>query len=392
MQNNQLSFHRLAHFLICFAIFIYGLIVAKGLLVPFIFAILFALVIKPILDWLETYLPRIPAILCSMLIIALPLVALIFLFGLQLGNIFYEARDIISGLLEGVNDLIANIDERLGLKLMQDETLISENLTSLFRESIGLLGGGITSSGAFIADLVLVLIYTFFLLLYRSALRDFAMSQIAPATREKGIKLIDQIQGVAQGYLFGLFVVILILALLNSLGLWAIGIEYAFFWGVLGAFLAIIPYIGTTLGGTLPFLYAFATTDTLWQPVAVAVMYMTIQSLEGNFITPKVVGSSVNINPFAAITGLVFGGTLWGIAGLILALPVLAIVKITFQSIDRTQPLSLLLSEQLYTKSYLFRERFSSDKYRLSSLFREGKGKEEDKAHPESDDLPPPVI
>lgn len=391
MQNNQLSFQRLAHFLICLTILIYGLIVAKGLLVPFVFAILFALVMKPILNWIENFLPRIPAILGSMLIIALPLMALIFLFGLQLGNIFYEARDIISGLLEGINDLIAGIDERLGLKLMQDESLVSENLTSIFRESIGLLGGGITSSGAFIADLVLVLIYTFFLLLYRSALRDFAMSQLAPATREKGTKVIDQIQGIAQSYLFGLFVVILILALLNSLGLWAIGIEYAFFWGVLGAFLAIIPYIGTTLGGTLPFLYAFATTDTLWQPAAVAVMYMTIQSLEGNFITPKVVGSSVNINPFAAITGLVIGGTLWGIAGLILALPVLAIVKITFQSIDRTQPLSLLLSEQLYTKSYLFRDRFNRDKYRLSSLFRSGNG-EEDEEQPEPEDLPPPVI
>lgn len=370
MRTYQLSFQRLAYFLICAAIFIYGIIIGKGLLAPFVFAILFAFVLKPVSDWFEQFMRRIPAILCSMFIVALPLLGLVTLFGIQLGNIFYETRDIVSGLLEGVNDLIATIDRGLGLELMQDETLLSENLTALIRNSLGIVTGGISTSGVFIADTILLLIYTFFLLLYRSAIRDFLMSQMSPATRDKGSQLIDQIQHVAQGYLFGLFVVILILALLNSLGLWLIGIDYAFFWGVLGAFLAVIPYIGTTLGGTLPFLYAFATTDTLWQPIAVAIMYMSIQSLEGNFITPKVVGSSVNINPFAAILGLVIGGTLWGIAGLVLALPILAIIKITFQTIDQTRPLSLLLSEQLYRKSHLFEERFSEPKYRLANLFR----------------------
>ena len=378
MRSNQLSLQRLAYFLICAAIFIYGLIVGKGLLAPFVFAVLFAFLLKPVSDWFENYMHRIPAILCSMFIVALPLLGLITVFGIQLGNIFYETRDIISGLLEGFNDLVASIDRGLGLELMEDETLLSENLTALIRNSFGIVTGGISTSGVFIADMALLLIYTFFLLLYRSAIRNFLMSQLSPATREKGSRLIDQIQRVAQGYLFGLFIVILILALLNSVGLWLIGIDYAFFWGVLGAFLAIIPYIGTTLGGTLPFLYAFATTDTLWQPIAVAVMYMSIQSLEGNFITPKVVGSSVNINPFAAILGLVIGGTIWGIAGLILALPILAIVKITFQSIEQTRPLSLLLSEQLYRKSHLFEERFSDGKFHLSNLFRNEEVDEEE--------------
>jgi predicted PurR-regulated permease PerM len=370
MPNYQLSFQRLAYFLICATILIYFLIIAKGLLAPFVFAMLFAFVLKPVSDWFEGFMRRIPAILCSMFVVALPLLAIISLFGIQLGNIFYETRDIISGLLESVNDLIAQIDRGIGIQLIREEGLVSENLTALIRNSFGIVTGGISTSGVFIADTVLVLIYTFLLLLYRSALRDFFMSQLSRKTREKGARLIDQIQHVSQDYLLGLLIVMLILALLNSLGLLLIGIDYAFFWGVLGAFLAIIPYVGTTLGGILPFLFAIATTDTTWQPIAVAVMYMSIQSLEGNFITPKVVGSSVNINPFAAILGLVIGGSLWGVAGLILALPILAIIKITFQAIDQTQPLSLLLSEHLYRKSYLFEERYDKPKYRLSNLFR----------------------
>jgi predicted PurR-regulated permease PerM len=370
MPSYQLSFQRLAYFLICVTILTYFLIVARGLLAPFVFAMLFAFVLKPISDWFEGFMRRIPAILCSMIIVALPLLAIISLFGIQLGNIFYETRDIISGLLESVNDLVAQIDRGIGGQLIREEGLLSENLTALIRNSLGIVTGGISTSGVFIADTVLVLIYTFLLLLYRSALRDFFLSQLSRKTRKKGAQLIDQIQHVSQDYLLGLLIVMLILALLNSLGLLLIGIDYAFFWGVLGAFLAIIPYVGTTLGGILPFLFAIATTDTLWQPIAVAIMYMSIQSIEGNFITPKVVGSSVNINPFAAILGLVIGGSLWGVAGLILALPILAIIKIALQTIDQTQPLSLLLSEHLYRQSHLFEERYDKPKYRLSNLFR----------------------
>ena len=112
----------------------------------------------------------------------------------------------------------------------------------------------------------------------------------------------------------------LILGVLNSFGLWLIGIDYPVFWGFLGAFLAIIPYIGTAIGGLLPFLYALATTSTLWQPMAVIGWFVLVQQIEGNLITPKVLGSSVKVNPFAAIFALFFGGYLWGIPGLILAI------------------------------------------------------------------------
>lgn len=92
--------------------------------------------------------------------------------------------------------------------------------------------------------------------------------------------MLSNIQKVIQGYLQGLLTVIVILGVLISLGLLVIGIEHAFFWGFLAASLAIIPYIGTFLGGLLPFLYAIATANEPWQPIAVVVMFVVVQALE----------------------------------------------------------------------------------------------------------------
>ena len=157
---------------------------------------------------------------------------------------------------------------------------------------------------------------------------------------------------------------------MNSLALYLIGIKYAWFWGLLAAFLAIIPYVGTFIGGLLPFVYAIASTGTWWQPAAVAALFLVIQFIEGNFITPKVVGESVKINPFFAIISLIVGGMLWGIAGIVLALPGMAILRIILKQIPIFMPISALLSSELYKDADLFEEKFDSEKYRIASFFK----------------------
>ncbi len=171
-------------------------------------------------------------------------------------------------------------------------------------------------------------------------------------------------------YLYGMLSVMLILGTLNSIGLYVIGIKYALFWGFLGGVLAIVPYVGTLLGGLLPFAYALATTDNYWQPLSVVIFYFFIQQFEGNIITPKIVGSSVKINPLAAIFALILGAYLWGVAGAVLAIPLLAIVRIVFSHIDILKPYALLLSSDLHGKAHLFEGKFDDDKYRLLSFLR----------------------
>jgi predicted PurR-regulated permease PerM len=166
--------------------------------------------------------------------------------------------------------------------------------------------------------------------------------------------------------------VILILAILNSIGLLIIGVDYAVFWASLAAFLSIIPYIGTTLGGLLPFMYSFATATSWWQPVAVVGLYFGVQQIEGNLITPYVVGSNVKINPFIAIISLLIGGFIWGLAGIVLGIPIAAIIKLVFDHIDAFKPVGALMSRDLHKNEDVFLEQWDDEKYRISGLFKDG--------------------
>jgi len=247
---------------------------------------------------------------------------------------------------------------------------VSNNLSTVLEAPFSFIATSLSSYTTTIAGLVLISLYTFFALLYRTSLRNFFIYQFGPQTRPEADELLRAIQNVMQEYLTGLSLVILILGILNSSGLWLIGIDYALFWGFLAALLAIIPYVGTTLGGLFPFLYALATTDTLWQPAAVVFLYAIVQQIEGNLITPKVVGSSVKINPFAAILALIIGGMIWGIAGLIIAIPFMAAVRVVFSHIDYLMPVGELLGDQLYSKNDVFEKKYDEDQFRLISFFR----------------------
>jgi len=139
--------------------------------------------------------------------------------------------------------------------------------------------------------------------------------------------------------------------------MWAIGIDFPFLFGYLAAVLTIIPYIGTTIGGMLPTFYALVTYDSLWMPISVIALYLTIQTIEGNILTPKIVGNKVSLNPLFALISLLVGGLLWGIAGMILFIPIMAIVKVIFDHIESLQPYGILLSsdfgsneENIFTK------------------------------------------
>src|SRR5690606_221941 len=180
---------------------------------------------------------------------------------------------------------------------------------------------------------------------YKVAFRNFIISQFPKQNREDISEVLTSISKVSQQYFLGRLLGLRILAIRNSLGLWILGIGFPILWGTLAAILTIIPYIGTTLGGTLPFIYAFATEDSLWAPVGVVIMYQIVQQLEGNIITPKIVGGTMKLNPFVSIVAMVAGGLMWGITGLIIALPVIAIIKILFDHTELMKPIGLLLDK-----------------------------------------------
>src|SRR5690606_15578181 len=143
---------------------------------------------------------------------------------------------------------------------------------------------------------------------------------------------LDKIYYVVQSYLLGLVTVRGIVAVLNTIGLMIMGIEYEWLFGTLASLLMLLRYIGIALGSILPALFALAVKDNAWYAVGVVAWFQVVQFLEGNIITPNIVGSKVSINPLMAIIAILLGGMLFGLSGLILALPLTATIKVIFDS------------------------------------------------------------
>src|SRR5690606_16338229 len=136
-----------------------------------------------------------------------------------------------------------------------------------------------------------------------------------------------------------------IVAVLNTAGLLIMGIQYAWFFGTLASLLMLLPYIGIAIGSILPALFALATKDSAWYALGVIIWFQVVQFLEGNVITPNIVGSKVSINPLMAIISILLGGMLFGLAGLILALPLTATIKVIFDAIPSMNAFGFLIGE-----------------------------------------------
>lgn len=201
------------------------------------------------------------------------------------------------------------------------------------------------SIGNILAGTVLVPLFSFFLLYYRDFFREFFFKAFKSTSQSKVHETLNKIYTVVQSYLLGLVTVMGIVAVLNTIGLMVMGIEYAWFFGTLASLLMLLPYIGIAIGSILPALFALAVKDSAWYAVGVIAWFQVVQFLEGNIITPNIVGSKVSINPLMAIIAILLGGMLFGLSGLILALPLTATIKVLFDAIPSMQAFGFLIGE-----------------------------------------------
>lgn len=344
--------------------------ISRGLLMPLVFAIFISLFTYPIYTWfLKKVKNNFLSVILSFLTLILPISILFLIIYDQLLQILSSIPDIKSKLLTGINNGKTYLSEVFNINLAELDA-ITDNLTSDLSGPLAYLSDGLTSTTSFLLNSALCLLYSYFLLYYSQPFKYYFISQFKPTNRGEVSNIINSIRDTIRSYIGGLGIVILILAVMNSLGLWIIGVDYAIFFGILAGCLAVIPYIGTFLGGVLPFIYCLATFDHSWQPIAVVGYYILIQQIEGNLITPNIVGDKVDVNPFFAILSIIFMGSIFGIAGVILAIPFVSIVKIIFSHIEPLEPTSVLLSSKLSESSELFQKKYSNKRYSILSFFR----------------------
>lgn len=214
---------------------------------------------------------------------------------------------------------------------------IESAFTYLFK-ILAMLFGSVLTIGLILAYLVLFLYY-------RRRFKKSIILAFPPEDREKTKQILHESGKVAQQYLGGMFIVTTILAVLNSTGLLLIGVDHAILFGVVAGYLNFIPFIGSLLGSTLPIAMTLLTQNSITPALAIAGFFMLSQFLEETVLTPKFVGNQVSVNPLVIIFAIMIGNAVWGIAGIVIFIPLVAIVKIIFDHIEPLKPIGYALGQ-----------------------------------------------
>lgn len=317
-----------------------------GILLPLFFAALLSTLLLPLVSKLESRKwPRVLTIIVALLLLVGGIAGLIVLFGTQIMDLKAELPLIQQKLVVFLDQGQRWLHDRFGMRVMSKDELISSSLSSAKKSAGGFLGSTISTTAGVLSVMTLIPIYIFCFLYYRDHMRQFMFRFVAPDKRTSVLHTMDSIQTVVQAYISGLLTVIVVVSVLNAIGLLLLNVKFAIFFAIFASVLAVIPYIGIMVGATIPALITLVETGSPGKAAAVVGVFVFVQFLEGNFITPMITGSKVSINPMAAIVALILGGELWGTPGMILSIPLVAVLKVVFDANKTTEPWGFLLGD-----------------------------------------------
>jgi predicted PurR-regulated permease PerM len=338
---------RMTYTLLAIILFLYGLIAIRNFLYPIAFGFLLAYLLFPIANWLEK--KRIPRILANFITIigVLGIMAsLILLAYSQIAPMAGEFPKLIDTGIRNLSEMLAAIGEYFGFDRSETRQLIQEQSSAFIASGGEYLQDIFSSTASTIVAIGLLPVYIFLFLYYRTKFAYFLLKIAGPARRKETIEILREISKVSARYMGGVIAVVTVLCFLNSLGLWIIGMRFSIALGIVSAFFNFIPYFGTLLGGLVPFLFALLVENDPVLAFRVIILFIIIQFIENNILTPNIVGGNVKVNPFFIITGLVAASIIWGIPGMLLIVPFLAIIRIVFSHIDSMRPYAFLLGEE----------------------------------------------
>jgi predicted PurR-regulated permease PerM len=323
-------------------------VVARPILIPISFALLISFILLPLALRFEKWgTNRMSAAMFAILATILVLGGGIYLFSTQIVSIASEFSSFQDKIINVFAEATAWLNSNMSFVPNLEKDELMDQLKNWFNRSSGsLVQQTFSGSAGFLAGLIATIIFTFLFLIYREGFKQAFILFYPEEKRGQALKMLKSIQMVGQKYLVGVILIVIIIGIINSVALLIIGIDYPFFFGFLAAILAIIPYVGTTIGATIPVMYAFMTYDSIWTPIAVAITFWAIQVVESNFLSPKIVGGSLKVNALAAIISIIVGASVWGIAGMILFLPFTAMLKVVCQEYDELKPIALFIGEQ----------------------------------------------
>lgn len=343
----------------------YFLITFRNFLYPVALAIMLAYLLYPLAKFFESKgVPRIPANL-------LAIIAGVIVLGGTAFFVYNRLRFLLDDFPSLQQKALDNIDQilsQIGILPDQQESSLKVFFGNLLDTSADSLLVFLSSTAQTVFTVFIMPVYVFFLLYYRNKYFYFLMMIIAPDNHSVAEKTIRDVSTVVKRYMTGVFLVVMILCVVNSVGLTIIGLKFPVLLGIIAAIWNFIPYFGTIIGYSFPLVMALITGDGPETAVGVAVLFVIVQFTENNILTPNITGGHVRVNPFFVILGVLIGGVVWGIPGMFVMVPTLAILRITFENIPSLRPWAYLIGDT-------GTEQYAASRTNISEFFRRVFGK-----------------
>lgn len=320
------------------------LIVLKGFLMPLAYGLLIALIVYPVCRKLESKkVPGSISIFLSLSLVALVVGFIAFILILEIKAVNKELPELllrVNQFLAGTKDWIR---ANLGLSEAEQNKLVID-LKKSVSDNIGpIITGSFSIAAETIFYFIIIPLYSALILNYRKVLVDFISSLLGEKYKANLPAILSDAIHLYYRYVKGMLWVYIIVGVLNSIGLLILGVDYAILFGMVTAFMTIIPYIGIIVSAILPMAFVWTETNNFLYPLGVVIVFTVVQYLEANLIFPYVVGKHLRINTLLSIIAILLGGALWGVSGMILFLPFIALLKIIADHIEGLTPLARLL-------------------------------------------------
>jgi predicted PurR-regulated permease PerM len=341
-----MEIRRIVHiqfFILLSAVMLY---LARPVLMPLAIAGMFALVFMPLCRWLEGKGCRtvVAAIVCGLIFAALVAGVILFVVW-HIRHIASDFSDIKQHFSDYLHVFRKYLHTEFGMDtLKKDSPLpipVQPNTDGIGKMAASLIGTILSLA----IDLLLILVYLIMLLCMRHEIKIFLLKMAPLDARGKAGVVITESAGIVQQYLRGLAIVIACLWIMYTIGFSLVGVQTPIFFAILCGLLEIVPFVGNITGSTLTSLMVLSQGGGFKMVLGVLLTYAFIQAIQFYIISPLVMRTQVSLHPLFTIVVLFAGDLIWGIPGMILAIPVLAIVKIICDHADSLQAVGHLLGE-----------------------------------------------
>ncbi|MCK8490353.1 MULTISPECIES: AI-2E family transporter [Spirosoma] len=338
-------YHQFSLSLLSLAIITAAVYLGQDILVPLAMAGLLAVLLRPVEDRLMRLgIHKVIAISLALLLAAVVLLGTAAVLSMQLADL----TDDIPKIRQNINDVYHEVQQwvrrEYNVSYRQQNQYIqkaqAQTLNSLQSpDTLGVIAGPL-------GTLTLIPIYVFLLLYYRTMLIHFVVVLFSEKYSSQVHEVMTEIKGVIQSYMVGLLFETVAVAILNTVGLLILNVQYAALLGIMAAILNLIPYIGGLVATALTVLITFSNQPDVPIVLGVVGVFLFVQFIDNNVLVPLIVASKVRVNALVSIVGVLIGGAVAGVSGMFLSIPAIAIMKVIFDRVESLRAWGILLGDQ----------------------------------------------